>query len=181
MTQHTWNRRGALAAGSATLAAAQASAAPSPARPNILWLVSEDNNPFIGVYGDTLAHTPTIDALARTGVRYANAFSSAPVCAPTRFSILTGLYAETCGPAHHMRAKAEVPPEFRTYPELLRAAGYHCTNNAKTDYNCTLDPAKLWDESSATARPRRTSKPAGPPTRSISAAPVATYSNRRFA
>ena len=48
MTQHTWNRRGALAAGSATLAAAQASAAPSPARPNILWLVSEDNNPFIG-------------------------------------------------------------------------------------------------------------------------------------
>lgn len=143
------SRRGVLGslAGAAALAAAgRAAAAPTSNRPNILWIVSEDNNPYIGAYGDTLAHTPTIDGLARKGLLFRNVYSNAPVCAPSRFGILTGVYPESCAPANHMRAKARLPEQFRTYPELMRAAGYFCTNNAKTDYNCDVDPKAIWDD-----------------------------------
>jgi hypothetical protein len=50
-----------------------------------------------------------------------------------------------------MRAVARLPDALRTYPELLRSSGYYCTNNAKTDYNCDVDPAKIWDASSRDA------------------------------
>jgi len=114
-------------------------------RPNILWLVSEDNNPWLGAYGDKLARTPTIDRLAAAGNLYSNAFSVAPVCAPSRFALLTGIYPESCAPALHMRARARLPQAFRTYPEVLRDVGYHCSNNAKTDYNCDVDPQRIWN------------------------------------
>lgn len=151
-------RRGAVAA---ALAAAAGSARAGETRPNILWLVSEDNNPFIGAYGDALAHTPTIDRLAGQGVLYRNAYSTAPVCAPSRFGILTGIYPESCAPAEHMRARAALPRGFATYPELLRSAGYYCSNNAKTDYNSDVDPAAIWDASGAKAhwRGRPADKP----------------------
>ncbi|MFC4311900.1 sulfatase-like hydrolase/transferase [Steroidobacter flavus] len=157
-------RREAIGAAAAVLASLTASAgtdAPNRKRPNILWLVSEDNNPLLGAYGDKLAHTPNIDALARDGVVFLNAFSTAPVCAPSRFAILTGCYAESLAPANHMRADAHLPPELRTYPEYLRAAGYYCTNNPKTDYNCDVDPAHIWNESSAKAHWRN--RPQGAP------------------
>ncbi|AXB78018.1 sulfatase [Novosphingobium sp. P6W] len=134
-------------AGAGTLAATSGAArAAAPAgRPNILWIVSEDNNPYIGAYGDPLAHTPTIDALAKKGLLFRNAFSNAPVCAPSRFGILTGVYPESCAPANQMRAVGKLPKAFKTYPELMRAAGYFCTNSAKTDYNCDADPQAIWD------------------------------------
>ncbi|ROO87197.1 arylsulfatase A-like enzyme [Actinocorallia herbida] len=150
------SRRGVLAAGAGGLLAAglptgtAAQAAPT-GRPNILWLVSEDNNPYIGAYGDKLARTPAIDALAREGVRYENSFSSAPVCAPTRFSIITGMHAESCGPGEHMRAGGNIPNFLRGFPEYLREAGYYCTNNSKTDYNAPIDLARTWDASSGSA------------------------------
>lgn len=130
-------------------------------RPNILWLVSEDNNPFIGAYGDKLAHTPAIDALAAKGLLYQNAFSTAPVCAPSRYALITGAPAEGNAPANHMRALAKLPTGWRTTPEFMRAAGYYCTNNSKTDYNCDIDGAKVWNESSNTAHYR--DRPAGKP------------------
>ena len=144
------SRREVLRASGAAVAAmagGRTSAAGQTERPNILWLVSEDNNPFIGAYGDRLAHTPNIDGLAQAGLLYRNAFSNAPVCAPSRFAILTGVYPEANAPAHHMRARSTLPDVLKTYPELLRAAGYYCTNNAKTDYNCDVDPDRIWDVS----------------------------------
>src|SRR5437879_5414297 len=103
-------------------------------RPNILWLVSEDNNPFLGCYGDPLAHTPTLDKLAKEGVLYERCFSW-PVCAPSRFTLITGMYPTTCGPAMHMRAQGKIPSWLRGFPAYLREAGYFTTNNSKTDYN----------------------------------------------
>ncbi|MFD1786202.1 sulfatase-like hydrolase/transferase [Sphingomonas floccifaciens] len=129
--------------------------------PNILWLVSEDNNPFIGAYGDRVARTPVLDALAKRGVLYRNVYSNAPVCAPSRFGILTGVYPESCGPAHHMRAVAKASADLRSYPEYLRSAGYYCTNNDKTDYNCDIAPERVWNASSKTAHWR--DRPAGMP------------------
>lgn len=157
------NRRQLLAniAGAGVAAATPAGASATLERPNILWIVSEDNNPFIGAYGDPLAHTPTINALARKGILFRNAYSNAPVCAPSRFAILTGLHPESCAPANQMRAKGALPAPFQTYPELLRAAGYHCTNNSKTDYNCDVDPARIWDVQGAAGHWR--SRPEGKP------------------
>lgn len=120
-------------------------------RPNILWIVSEDNNPYLGCYGDKLAKTPTLDSLAKTGVLYENCFSQAPVCAPSRFTLITGMYATSCQPANHMRASGKVPPEMRGFPAYLRQAGYYCTNNAKTDYNVPINMNDAWDESSKKA------------------------------
>lgn len=130
-------------------------------RPNILWLVSEDNNPILGCYGDAQARTPNIDALARRGLLFRHAFSAAPVCAPSRFGILTGVHPESCAPANQMRAVATLPAAIRTYPEYLRQAGYYCTNNAKTDHNCAVDPHRIFDESSRTAHYRN--RPSGAP------------------
>lgn len=151
-------------AGATTLAAtgAAARAAAPVKRPNILWLVSEDNNPYIGAYGDTLAHTPTIDALARKGLLFRNVYSNAPVCAPSRFGILTGVYPESCAPANQMRAVGKLPKAFKTYPEEMRAAGYFCTNNAKTDYNCDVDPKAIWDGQGKAAHWRSRENPQQP-------------------
>jgi arylsulfatase A-like enzyme len=60
--------------------------------PNILWIVSEDNSPFLGAYGDNFATTPHLDQLAAEGVLYLNAFATAPVCAPARSTLITGVY-----------------------------------------------------------------------------------------
>lgn len=142
------SRRQVLAGATALAFSRRVSAASrtrSGAPPNILWIVSEDNNPFIGAYGDRLARTSVLDRLAREGILYRNVYSNAPVCAPSRFGILTGVYPESCGPAEHMRARAHLPDFIRTYPELMRDAGYFCTNNMKTDYNCDVDPKAIWD------------------------------------
>jgi arylsulfatase A-like enzyme len=117
--------------------------------PNILWLVSEDNSPFLGCYGDKNAITPNLDKLAREGIAYDNAFANAPVCAPMRNSIITGVYASNLG-CQNMRSKNSIPQEIKFFTEYLREAGYYCTNNAKEDYN-TLKPANAWDESGHSA------------------------------
>ncbi len=161
MDQAGVSRRRVLAAGAGGLLAAGLPRSAAAARgPNMLWLVSEDNNPFIGAYGDRLARTPTIDRLAGEGVRYENSFSTAPVCAPSRFALISGMYPESCGPAEDMRASGRIPAFLRGFPEYLRAAGYYCTNNDKTDYNAPIDPAKTWDDSSALAHWRNRPKDA---------------------
>jgi arylsulfatase A-like enzyme len=151
----------AAGVGGMALARVLAAAEQSGQRPNILWLVSEDNNPYLGCYGNKLVHTPTIDKLAAEGVLYENCFSSAPVCAPSRFTLITGMYATSCGPAEHMRAQGKIPDVTRGFAAYLRDAGYYCTNNAKTDYNAPIKMKDAWDESSKKAHWRN--RPAGKP------------------
>ncbi|HSI32920.1 MAG TPA: sulfatase, partial [Tepidisphaeraceae bacterium] len=145
------------------LALLPALAQAQPARPNVLWIVSEDNTyATIGAYGmDANAVTPTIDGLAKQGVLYRHCFSQAPVCAPSRFTIITGVYATSAGPAHQMRARGNITPAIRGFSAYLREAGYYCTNNAKTDYNAPIDMKDAWDESSKKAH-WRNRKPGQP-------------------
>ncbi|MCC5931432.1 MAG: sulfatase-like hydrolase/transferase [Cyclobacteriaceae bacterium] len=117
--------------------------------PNILWIVSEDNSPFIGAYGDEYATTPHIDKLAGRSVLYKNAFATAPVCAPARSTLITGVYPTAMG-TQHMRSTNPIPTQIRFFPHYLREAGYYTSNNAKKDYN-TIDQPEAWDESSKTA------------------------------
>lgn len=133
------------------LVAALVAITPSVAadRPNILWITSEDNSPYLGCYGDEQAQTPHLDRLAAQGVRYRHAFANAPVCSTTRTTMITGLYATSLGAQHH-RSKVLIPARFNLYPQDLRAAGYYCTNNAKTDYNIA-GRTYVWDVSSNAA------------------------------
>lgn len=119
-------------------------------RPNILWITTEDISPQLGCYGDKFAQTPFLDQLASEGVMYNNAIASAPVCAPARSSIITGMHQSSIG-SHHMRSKGWFPETFKYYPEFLREAGYYCTNTNKEDYNLEYDASKIWDESSKSA------------------------------
>jgi arylsulfatase A-like enzyme len=121
-------------------------------RPNILWIVSEDNSPWLGSYGDELATTPRLDALAAESIRYTRAYSNAPVCAPSRNALITGAYPIAFG-TENMRSGYKVPDTVRFYPHYLREAGYYTTNNAKKDYN-TVDQPEAWDESSQKAHYR---------------------------
>ncbi len=136
-----------------------ADAAPNADRPNILWISCEDISPHLNCYGYENAITPTLDALAERGVRYTHAFTTCPVCATNRSSIITGMYPTTIG-THYMRCRAQLPEHICCFTEYLREAGYHCTNNSKTDYNFGY-PKSAWDESSNKAH-WRSRKPGQP-------------------
>lgn len=117
-------------------------------RPNILWLTSEDNSPLIGAYGDDFATTPNIDKLAESGFTYTHAYANAPVCAPARNTIITGMYPPSNG-NQHMRSTYPVTELVQFFPQLLKEAGYYVTNNAKEDYNIIEEQTDgIWDESS---------------------------------
>ena len=121
--------------------------------PNILWISSEDNGPHLGVYGDSYADTPNLDALGARGMIYRNAWSTAPVCAPARTTIISGMYPPSTG-SQHMRSSTRLPSSMKMFPQYLREAGYYATNNSKEDYNL-VKPGKVWDESSPKAHWRK--------------------------
>ncbi|MFB6135644.1 MAG: sulfatase-like hydrolase/transferase [Halobacteriaceae archaeon] len=126
-----------------------------PDRPNVLWITMEDTTPRFGCYGDDVARTPNIDRLAADGRVYPNAFCTAGVCAPSRASVMTGMYPPSVG-SQHMRTDTHdreglpdpydaVPPHYVTaFTEHLRQAGYYCTLNVKTDYQFG-EPFTMWD------------------------------------
>jgi len=141
---------------------------------NILWISFEDTNPFYGCYGDYTIPTPNLDRLASEGCLWTNAFATAGVCAPARSAVITGLYPISSG-ALHMRTThtnadaAELPTPYETliphyvkcFPEYLRAAGYYCTNNYKTDYQFE-PPVSAWDECNVNAHWRNRPEPEQP-------------------
>lgn len=149
-----------------------------PDQPNIVWITVEDMSPRLACYGDSTVPTPNIDRLAAEGVKYSHAFSTYGVCAPSRHTIITGMYPTSTG-AMHMRnwkrtsAIADItdpellniptyeavpPPEVRCFSEILRRAGYYCTNNSKTDYQFR-PPESAWDESNKEAHWRNRPNP----------------------
>ncbi|MFN0100617.1 MAG: sulfatase [Bryobacteraceae bacterium] len=119
------------------------------ARPNILWITCEDMGPHIGCFGDSFAKTPVLDDLAARGLRYRRCWSNAPVCAPARTTIISGMYPPALG-AEHMRSEVEMGAGRKMFPQLLRDVGYYTSNNSKEDYNLTLT-GKVWDESNPRA------------------------------
>jgi arylsulfatase A-like enzyme len=118
-------------------------------RPNVLWLTCEDISPSLGCYGDAYAKTPHLDRLAKEGIQYTQAVGISGVCAVNRSCLITGMYSSTIG-SQDMRSRIRLPDSIPTYSQLLREAGYYCTNNAKTDYNFPV-PREAWDECSRKA------------------------------
>lgn len=129
------NRRdflGALTAGAGlTQAAASEGSLGNPAQAttrrtgkpkNVLLLMSDQHAPFaLGVNGDSVAHTPNLDALAHSAVRFDSAYCTNPVCLPSRASLLTGLYT------HHNGCYSNDTPwpyDHKTLAHYFHAAGY---------------------------------------------------------
>ena len=142
---------------------------------NVIWISCEDMGPVLSSYGVKEISTPNIDKLAEEGIKYTNAYSTVGVCAPSRFSIITGMYPARLG-AHNMRTgnfytykdpdkltykqnkgvidksginipeyEVVTPTNIKAFTEYLRNENYYCINNNKCDYQFN-SPFTAWDE-----------------------------------
>ena len=109
--------------------------APMASRPNILYVIMEDSGPNQACYGEPLVQTPNVDRLAAQGIRFANAFCSAPVCSASRSALMTGCFQTFTG-CHNHRTwawnKQVLPSPIAHVADWFRAAGY---------FTCNLQPA----------------------------------------
>lgn len=117
-------------------------------RPNIVWVLIENVGPELSVYGHPEVHTPHMDELASQGILYNQAYTNAPVCSPSRSSLITGMYPNAIG-VHQHRSFTDLPDSILTLPELFRQAGYFTSLGngfqGKTDYNFRTNDRTLWD------------------------------------
>ncbi len=91
-------------------------------RPNILFLLSDDHSvPFLGAYGYPI-HTPAMDQLAKGGVLFDRAFTTAPQCVPSRASLMTGRSPVAI---QMTRFNAPLPKQYVTLPAVLKKGGYY--------------------------------------------------------
>ena len=115
-------------------------------RPNILWIISEDTSPDLSCYGNSLVKTPYLDQLASEGTRFTRAFSTSPVCSPSRSAFMTGMYQTSISAhQHRTRDKKSLPEPVQVLTEYFREAGYFTANvmtpatdvrgTGKTDWN----------------------------------------------
>ncbi len=131
-----YTRRDLLAGslGSAALFGWRASAAASgtASKPNIIYIMADDlGYADVGVYGRGEIKTPYIDALARGGVRFMQAYANSAVCSATRLALITGRYQYRLplGLEEPLAASLDIglPPAHPTLPSLLRKLGYGTT------------------------------------------------------
>ncbi|MCK5702173.1 MAG: sulfatase-like hydrolase/transferase, partial [Cyclobacteriaceae bacterium] len=104
-------------------------------KPNILLIVSEDNGPDLGCYGNTNVYTPNLDRLSAEGVQFNNAFVTYSVCSPSRSTIFTGLYPHQNGQIGLATHKYRMYEGIKTLPVYLREAGYRSGCIGKVDVN----------------------------------------------
>lgn len=122
----------ALATMIAAGAGSRLATAESPAKPNVLIFYADEYRfDCLGAAGNTEIQTPNLDALAADGVLYENSFCVWPVCTPSRYSLLSGLYA------HQHRGysnRSTLLPHLDTFPRLLRDAGYRTSAVGKMHF-----------------------------------------------
>ncbi|WP_423126824.1 sulfatase [Gaoshiqia sp. Z1-71] len=97
-------------------------------RPNIIYILADDlGYSELGCYGNTFNETPNLDRLAKSGVRFTQAYAAAPVCSPYRAALMTGLYPARIGITDYLRPDAGqfLDTTYVTLPEALKANGYH--------------------------------------------------------
>jgi len=108
----------------------------SPARPNVLWLCTDDHAAYVtGAYGNTIVRTPNLDRLAASGMRFDRAYCNAPVCTASRQSFITGRYPRTIGVT---LLRTALPEAETTLAEMLQAAGYDTAAIGKMHFNSPL-------------------------------------------
>ena len=99
-------------------------AAEKPENPNIVFIMADDlGYGHLGCYGQTKIRTPHIDRLAAQGVRFTDVYAGAPVCAPSRSVLMTGLHGGHT-PVRGNSGGIPLHPGDITIAELLKEAGY---------------------------------------------------------
>ncbi len=96
-------------------------------RPNVIFILADDLGwAELGCYGNRFNETPNLDRLANGGMRFTNAYASAPVCSPYRAAFLTGQYPVRVGILDYLRPNSEngLSLDHLTLPEMFRNAGY---------------------------------------------------------
>jgi len=127
-------------------------------RPNVLWVFMDDVCPWMSCYGHDVVETERVDGLAARGARFDRAYSTAPVCTPSRSAVITGLYQTSIGAHNHyssfetwrgqeMERWDPVYLGVRTIPEMFRSAGYYTFNEGKNHYNFVDNDRMLYDRS----------------------------------
>ena len=106
-------------------------------KPNVLLIVSEDNGPELGCYGDPYARTPHLNRLAQEGVRFATAWVPYSVCSPSRACFLTGRYPHRNGQLGLATHKFAMFKEWPNLFSLLKSAGYRTALLGKIHVNPT--------------------------------------------
>ena len=121
-------------------------------RPNLVFIVSEDNSVhYLNHFFPGGTKAPNIEALAKDGITFDHAFSNAPVCSVARTTLATGCLAPRIGTQFHRRYEmAAMPKGLKMWAAYLREAGYYTTNNSKEDYNA-IKSDDVWDDSSKNA------------------------------
>jgi arylsulfatase A-like enzyme len=100
-------------------------------RPNVLFIVADDLNSWIGALGrQPDVRTPAIDALARRGTLFSRAYCAAPYCNASRMSVFTGCLPTTTG-VYHDDPFWDAPLRRKTYVEAFKEAGYHTFGTGK--------------------------------------------------
>ncbi len=128
-------------------------------RPNILWIVAEDISPLFGCYGCANARTPQIDEFARRSHLFQRAYSTAPICAPSRSCLATGMYATSLG-TQNLRSEVTIPDRIQPLATILGQHGYWTALRGKTDYNFAPDGLfDYWKEDTAPWRACAEDKP----------------------
>lgn len=135
------------------------------AKPNLIWILAEDYSPDLNCYGNRSVKTPVLDRMASEGVRFARAFTTAPVCSASRSAFSTGFFQTTIGAHNHRSHRNDgysLPQGVKVVSEHLRNAGYHTVNlrgpfapgasgTAKDDWN--FHTVNAWDSNSLNGRP----------------------------
>ncbi|NNC90595.1 MAG: sulfatase [Akkermansiaceae bacterium] len=119
----------AVLAACGLLAADAASAA--PAKPNVLFLISDDLNTHLGCYGSPHARTPHLDRLAARGVRFERAYCQFPLCGPSRNSMLTGLHPDSTGILGNAQIFRQTIPSHHSLSQAFRLDGYFAARVGK--------------------------------------------------
>jgi len=113
----------------------------SDQRPNFIWIMLEDWSIDLSCYGSTELSTPNVDKLATQGIRYANAFCTAPVCSSSRSAMITGFHQNYIG-AHQHDTKGDdrrpLPYGIKTMPTLLSEAGYFTALMVSSKTHCNF-------------------------------------------
>jgi iduronate 2-sulfatase len=100
-------------------------------KPNVLFIIADDLNVFLGCYGDPIAKTPNLDQLAKRGVRFEKAYCTFPLCGPSRNSMLTGLYPNSNGILANAQIFRQTVPERISLPQAFRQQGYFAARVGK--------------------------------------------------
>lgn len=122
----------------------------SAVKPNVLFIAVDDLNDWIGVMnGHPQTQTPNIDKLASEGILFTNAHCQAPICGPSRASIMTGLMPTTSGnylqlKDHEIKKANEITRKSIFMPDYFEQNGYKTMAVGKIYHNG--DGAKTFDE-----------------------------------